>query len=569
MEFLDTLKKTINFIKPYFGLSYSNLPRTAALVTSFLTPVIDILILRFVSKTNSFNEEDDNNFSDRAVAFMTGSLLISISYSIKYSLNKYLAESLKKAIKLDHTHKLLDSQNKFLIGSLYISNSHNDKSTYSLQEVTIGKRIDSFVDSFVLTSLGQTVDIISIGASFYHMALVTGSYQIPKYASTLALMSGISTYKLEKLATEYTKREEKVSSILISRSIFIENNKDSITLIGATDFESNFFQKNILERQKEISKLLKVSFLSTFLSLLFNNIGSQFFDVLIPNHLLIGSDTIQKKFLNQIVSIFLKDVTHLSSIYARDYFTLDFDIDKLSEFRLLHDKWLQTFYSNNFLTKSFNKEYLSLQDFSVSINGEHVLYKASITLDACKVYRLAGESGCGKTTILKAMVGCWAFTRGDIMYPASSIDSICFIPQKFSLPPNFTLIESMVYPYLLSNFDQVSVYKKAELLLNKVNMSKFITRLNDREESWDTILSGGERQKILVIGAILKRPNFLIMDEAAANLDIKNKIDMYLTIKQSIPDCTILYTDHNNIEGFADNTIIISDHNLMLLGDSI
>ena len=59
------------------------------------------------------------------------------------------------------------------------------------------------------------------------------------------------------------------------------------------------------------------------------------------------------------------------------------------------------------------------------------------------------------------------------------------------------------------------------------------------------------------------------MDEAAANLDIKNKIDMYLTIKQSIPDCTILYTDHNNIEGFADNTIIISDHNLMLLGDSI
>jgi ABC-type uncharacterized transport system fused permease/ATPase subunit len=112
-------------------------------------------------------------------------------------------------------------------------------------------------------------------------------------------------------------------------------------------------------------------------------------------------------------------------------------------------------------------------------------------------------------------------------------------------------------------------------LLKKVNLLPSVISENEIEAeniNWNERLSGGEKQKIAIIRAILNNPTFIIMDEATSALDRQNKQIMYKMIKEYISKLEkyiIIYTDHGLVEDFADSTLEISGQNLEYYNDII
>ena len=101
-------------------------------------------------------------------------------------------------------------------------------------------------------------------------------------------------------------------------------------------------------------------------------------------------------------------------------------------------------------------------------------------------------------------------------------------------------------------------------LMREMNLSKHIDQLNCKDIHWSFILSGGEKQKIAIIGAVVKNPKLLILDEITTNLDKISKSHVYKLLKKCLHDTTVIYTDHQPIIGLEDYILSICDHDLQV-----
>jgi len=225
-----------------------------------------------------------------------------------------------------------------------------------------------------------------------------------------------------------------------------------------------------------------------------------------------------------------------------------------------------------------------------------ILKQVTLEIDAGKIYRICAASGIGKSSFLKAITGHAQYVDGTVSFPIWSEDRIMFIPQHSFIPPG-SLMSILTYPDDPTNFyaseenvpnvrgNEVSInspliqeeyriyYEIHELLPNKATFYQHIIRLlshfrlisnvisenelDDNSIDWNQRLSGGEKQKIGIIRAMISSCKVLILDEATAALDIDNKRLVYNTLKQHCKSSfgqnfLVLYTEHNDIEEIAD-----------------
>jgi ABC-type multidrug transport system ATPase subunit len=93
--------------------------------------------------------------------------------------------------------------------------------------------------------------------------------------------------------------------------------------------------------------------------------------------------------------------------------------------------------------------------------------------------------------------------------------------------------------------------------------------------NWDSRLSGGEKQKLAIIRAIIKKPKLLIMDEVTIGLDDISKRAVYKVIKNEIikknlqngKNSIIIYTDHNPTDDFADYVLTVDERQQLQYSD--
>ena len=153
---------------------------------------------------------------------------------------------------------------------------------------------------------------------------------------------------------------------------------------------------------------------------------------------------------------------------------------------------------------------------------------------------LRGESGCGKTCLLKALNGLWAYGRGDIIYPESA--TAMYAAQEVKLP-GVSLKQLICLPDDESAFGDAT----AAAALHRAGVGDFIENLDQEDRDgvpWDQLLSGGQKQKLVLARILLHKPDILFLDEATAALDPGSKIAFHQAIKDHCKGITVISVMH-------------------------
>ena len=180
---------------------------------------------------------------------------------------------------------------------------------------------------------------------------------------------------------------------------------------------------------------------------------------------------------------------------------------------------------------------------------------------------LVGPSGSGKTTTLKLINRLIEQTDGDIYFEDKRLKDYDlrelrlktgYVLQQIALFPNLTVAENIVLIPEMKNFDKKEIKEKTEDLLKKVGLDPkhYMNRLPKE-------LSGGEKQRVGILRAIIANPKILLMDEPFSALDPLSKVqlqDLIKTLHNEYKMTTVFVThDMDEAMKLADRICVLKE----------
>lgn len=398
---------------------------------------------------------------------------------------------------------------------------------------------------------------------------------------------------------------------------FLEENRKAIAL---TDHIKDEVSKltEVIEKINQKNLILSFQdFIKFFVIAVVPAIGAQFFGGIYTDQDISSLDKATKIVLNILIMQTVRNVYSVSYTLNHDYQHIKLNLKELENFDLMIEKSQNISRLYNKMSLNFvDSSNIIMTDFSVfKPSGEEeiqlmpILKNVTISLDLLKVYKLEGKSGIGKSAILKSFLKKWEYTDGVIEIPKNFDNHVGFIPQIPFLPQG-SLIEILFYPkaiddsfridrsssfieekkdlslnsYLLQEVESDSIMSSSiqTVIYSRVKKLLFDLKLlpnTIKEEEiylqgidWNKRLSGGEKQKLIIIRSLLTDPKLLIMDEPTAHLDDMNRELVYKVIKRELlisgNEFCVIYTDHGTtIKSFTDNILLIGENDILV--DSI
>ncbi|MGL4106632.1 ABC transporter ATP-binding protein [Clostridium sp. LP20] len=198
-----------------------------------------------------------------------------------------------------------------------------------------------------------------------------------------------------------------------------------------------------------------------------------------------------------------------------------------------------------------------------------VLHNINLKINKGEFVAIIGQSGSGKSTMLNLMGTLDKPTSGEIYINKQRTDDLSkneladvrnkdlgFIFQFHYLLPEFTVLENVLMPYLISG-DKVNkeIKARADELLDLVGLSKVKNNLA-------TDLSGGQQQRAAIARSLINNPKIILADEPTGNLDSNTTNDIYnllRDINDKYDTTFIIITHDNKIAEKADRVIEVFD----------
>jgi len=185
----------------------------------------------------------------------------------------------------------------------------------------------------------------------------------------------------------------------------------------------------------------------------------------------------------------------------------------------------------------------------------------SFQVQAGGFYTLLGSSGCGKTTILRCVVGLEQPDAGEIKLGVDLVFSnkrdinvsankrgVGMVFQSYAIWPHMSVFDNIAFPLI---YGKQKVGKRE--VRERVMRALELVQLTGMENRPAPFLSGGQQQRASLARALVHEPKILFLDEPLSNLDAKLRTEMRLELKELVKriGITTMYVTHDQIEALS------------------
>jgi len=196
---------------------------------------------------------------------------------------------------------------------------------------------------------------------------------------------------------------------------------------------------------------------------------------------------------------------------------------------------------------------LTVDEISIQYDAKKVLNKLSLEIESNEILCLLGQSGSGKTTVLKAIAGILPLTHGSISLAGQCVSTtevvispdkrgMGIIFQDYALFPHLSVQDNICFGIK----DKQQAVSSAAALLKLVKMEGY-------ESAFPHELSGGQQQRVAIARALAMQPKVLLLDEPFSNVDFHLRQQLMTDIRHILKQQGVaaLFVTHSKEEAFA------------------
>lgn len=209
------------------------------------------------------------------------------------------------------------------------------------------------------------------------------------------------------------------------------------------------------------------------------------------------------------------------------------------------------------------KTKISVQNICKAFDGRAVLDHISFDIREGEFLSVLGASGCGKTTLLRILIGLEKADSGQILKEGKDISNLDsyergmgIVFQNYALFPNMTVLQNVEYALTLRKETKKQSREIALKTLEQVGLSDQIGKRPNQ-------LSGGQQQRVAIARTLATNPDVILLDEPISALDAANREIMKAELKaiQKKFNATMLFITHDQEEAFflSDRIMVMNE----------
>ena len=213
---------------------------------------------------------------------------------------------------------------------------------------------------------------------------------------------------------------------------------------------------------------------------------------------------------------------------------------------------------------------LTLDGVSIRYGETVVLRRIDLTVRKGELIALLGSSGCGKTSLLRAVAGFVPLATGRILVGNSDISQLpaerrncAMMFQSYALWPHMTVAQNIAYGLRVRGWSKDRIDGRVSEMLKLLQLDGYGPRMVDQ-------LSGGQRQRVAMGRALAIDPALLLLDEPMSNLDYRIRLELRHEIRalQQRLGITTLYVTHDREEALtlADRIVVLNAGEVAQIG---
>lgn len=215
---------------------------------------------------------------------------------------------------------------------------------------------------------------------------------------------------------------------------------------------------------------------------------------------------------------------------------------------------------------------IKVTDIHKRFGDLEVLRGVSLQVSKGEIVAIVGASGAGKTTLLQIMGTLLKADSGEVEIDGVRLASLSeseaakfrnhhigFVFQFHHLLPEFSALENVMMPALISGANRKEARQRAEELLRAFSLSE---RANHKPSQ----LSGGEQQRVAIARALMNKPSVILADEPTGNLDTRNRDEvqrLLCEVRERFGQTIVMVTHDERLAEMADRKIVMSDGEIL------
>lgn len=212
---------------------------------------------------------------------------------------------------------------------------------------------------------------------------------------------------------------------------------------------------------------------------------------------------------------------------------------------------------------------LTVKNVQISHGGKEILSGFNLSLSQGEIFALLGQSGSGKSSLLRFIAGLEAAEQGDVILDGRSLSSqgqhlvapehreVGMVFQNYALFPHMTVQQNIAFG--INQLSKIEQHEKVSTLLQLVDLPGI-------QAKYPHQLSGGEQQRVALARSLAPSPKLLLLDEPFSNLDTLHREQLTHQVRDILKEANIsaIFVTHNQSEAdtLADNLGIIQNKHL-------